>query len=256
MLRELQASFREELLDGRHCRVARHIAVDEIAAGRRLEVHRNNVLGSLVAVLAAAYPATCHTAGEALFRRLAAGFIRAHPPRRPQLLAYGGAFPAYLALAAGLPELLAYLPDLARLEWARNEAYFAADATPLRPEALRTIAPDRYGELCFQLHPSTRLLRLRFAVSARWQSAQESEPARLPSCPEAGEHIVVVRPELVVHHHVIDAPSFDFLGALARGARLQAAASSVLAAWPDFDLQHCLAKALSELLFVGAEATS
>ena len=254
MLREMQASFRQELLEGNNARAARHVAIDEIPAGRRLGVYRNNILGSLVEVVAAAYPATSYIAGETLFRRMALAFIREHPPRRPQLLAYGGAFPAFLDLSVSLPEALAHLPDLARLEWARNEAYFAADATTLRPEALAAIPLNRYGHLRFRLHPSARLLKLRFPVLATWQCAQQTQIGSWPTCPEpAGEHVIVVRPGLIVQHRAIDAAGFLFLSALNRGETLETAASSVLAVAPDFDLQQCLAGSLTGRLFVAAE---
>src|SRR3546814_5922375 len=97
--------------------------------------------------------------------------LRAHPPTVPQLLHYGDRFADFLAGFKPVRALL-YLPDVARLEWARHEAYFAGHADPLDPAALAGMPPERYLALALDLHPRSEehtselqsLMRLTYAV--------------------------------------------------------------------------------------------
>src|SRR5688500_7173734 len=118
MLSDLQNAFRRYTLDGDVGPLPDWVCGNGMPAARRLAVYRNNVMGSLIDVLAAAYPTVCRLVGEPFFRFAAASFAAAAPPVRPHLMSYGGGFAGFLARfepAADLP----YLPDLARLEWAR-----------------------------------------------------------------------------------------------------------------------------------------
>ncbi|WP_163144423.1 DNA-binding domain-containing protein, partial [Arhodomonas sp. KWT] len=88
----------------------------------RLDIHRNNIHVSLVEALREAYPVTERLVGEAFFHAMARTYVADELPDSPVLLAYGAGFPAFIETfraAAGLP----YLPDVARLERARLEAY-------------------------------------------------------------------------------------------------------------------------------------
>jgi Putative DNA-binding domain len=76
---------------------------------RRFAVYRNNVAVGLIGALEARYPISRRIAGDDLFRAMARAFVRAHRPRTPVMIAYGGEFPefvsAYLATAEAAPDL-------------------------------------------------------------------------------------------------------------------------------------------------------
>ena len=115
---------------------------------RRLAVYRNNVLGSLVDGLVSSFPVVQALVGEDFFRAMAAMFVRVAPPCSPVLAEYGGGFANFIASfapAGGLP----YLPDIARLEFARIQAFHAADAPVLSmADATSALADsERTGEL-------------------------------------------------------------------------------------------------------------
>ena len=155
-LRELQAAFARGVLDpAAGGTLAGRIVAGGLDPERRLAVYRDNVLVSLRRLLEGTFPATRRCLGPERFAELALAFVRAEPPDRPQLLAYGAGFPAFLARAGRRAALAA---DLARLEWAREEAYHAADAPPLDPASLAAIPAERYPELRFVPHPSLRLV--------------------------------------------------------------------------------------------------
>src|SRR3546814_3289038 len=97
--------------------------------------------------------------------------LRAHPPTVPQLLHYGDRFADFLAGFKPVRALL-YLPDVARLEWARHEAYFAGHADPLDPAALAGMPPERYLELALDLHPAVRLVTSWYPIDRIWEANQ------------------------------------------------------------------------------------
>ena len=64
---------------------------------RRFAVYRNNVVVGLIGALEARYPVSRRIAGDALFRAMARGFVRAVKPRTPVMIAYGEEFPEFMA---------------------------------------------------------------------------------------------------------------------------------------------------------------
>src|SRR5262249_47708892 len=88
------------------------------------------------------------------------------------------------------PEMLSPpLSDLARLEWARVEAFDAADAIPLTRDDLRALAPEDWPSLSLALVPSAKILdagilvwRRGFVVRHRAIEGEERAAiARLPA---------------------------------------------------------------------------
>src|ERR1700757_4245369 len=113
-------------------------------AVKRYNVYRNNVTVSLIDALVAIYPAVQRITGTEFFRAMARFHVRATPPTSPLLFEYGRDFPAFIEryeYAQGMP----WLADTARIERAWLDAYHAADALPLAPNALTEIPPDRLG---------------------------------------------------------------------------------------------------------------
>jgi Putative DNA-binding domain len=64
---------------------------------RRFAVYRNNVAVGLIGALEARYPVSRRIAGDDVFRAMARAFVRAHKPRSPVMIAYGEAFPEFVA---------------------------------------------------------------------------------------------------------------------------------------------------------------
>jgi hypothetical protein len=245
-LRELQAAFAGAVLDpARAGAVTGRIVAGGLAPERRLAVYRDNVLVSLRRLLEGTFPATRRHLGPDRFAGLALAFVRAEPPDRPQLLAYGAGFPAFLARAGAEP----LTADLARLEWAREEACHAADAPPLDPATLAAVPQERYPDLRFLPHPSLRLVRSAGPVLSLWRAA--ATDAAPPSQGAGPEQVLVVRPAMTVATRAIGAADLLLIEALADGLPLVAAAERALAPDPAFDLQAALALHLTGGTFAG-----
>lgn len=195
------------------------------AADRGLAIYRRNVLGGLHDALASTHPVARRLVGDAFFREAARAFARSSPSTSGDLHEYGGGFAAFLATyphAAGLP----YLPDVARLEWAVHESFHAADVPALDYAPLARVAPERYGELRFRLHPSVRLVRSPYPILAIWEANQGGRDGA-PEGDANAQRVLVVREELSVRPRPLDPVDWTFLAALERGERLDDVADAI-----------------------------
>lgn len=206
----------------------------------RFAVHRNNVVGGLVGALAETYPAVERLVGRDFFRAMAAEFVRAHPPRNPVLLWWGGAFGDWLAAFPPVSRL-PYLPDLARLEWARCEACHAADAPPADPTRLTALPPEAAASARLIPHPSLRIVASRFAVVGLW--ADVTGPRRGGVDPARPETALVARPDWAVETRALPPETAAFLTCVQEGLTLGALAEAAAAG--AFDLSEQIGAAFA-----------
>lgn len=215
----------------------------------RLDVHRNNIRVGLVEALREAYPVTERLVGEAFFRAMAGAFVADHLPDSPVLLTYGAGFPAFIGTfdpAAGLP----YLPDVARLERARLEAYHAADANALGPQALSGVRTEALDALRLTLHPATRIVTSPWPIQPIWETNTYDDAVRPVDLGSGGGTVLVTRPVLQVYAQCLPGRADVFIDALETGQSLPEAAGAAADADPSFDLTTVL----RALLITGALA--
>ncbi|MCA0922428.1 DNA-binding domain-containing protein [Pseudooceanicola nanhaiensis] len=132
-------------------------------AGRRYAVYRNNVAVALGEALESGFPAVAGLLGPQNFRMVAGIYLRRHPPTSPVMPLYGAGFAAFLETAEALARW-PYLGDVARLEYALRQAYHAADAEPLSPEALTSLATGDLPRTRLRLAPALQVVRSPYPV--------------------------------------------------------------------------------------------
>ncbi|WP_310795039.1 HvfC/BufC N-terminal domain-containing protein [Neotabrizicola shimadae] len=229
MPRDLVGEFRAGLFGG--TLPAGVTARDPAEAERRFAVYRNNVAYGLTRALAARFPVVERLVGAEFFGAMARVFIEAHPPRSPVLFHWGGAFPGFLERfppVAGLP----YLPEVARLEWLRGEAYHAADARPVTAGDLAAAAGSA-GGLRIGLHPSLRLFRSRFSAVTIWAANQPGAEPSGPLTADRAEAAAVLRDTGdAVPVLPVTAGDLVLVETLAAGGTLMAAAAAAALAEP------------------------
>lgn len=208
---------------------------DGLPSDRRFAVYRNNVVVGLVQALKAAYPVVHRLVGEDFFRVMATYFVRRDPPSSPILLHYGESFPDFLAIFEPVAHL-PWLPDVARLERARLEAYHAAEAPPAD---LSATDPSRFGQLRLTLHPSFRIVPSRFAARTIWlANLADTPPAAID--PTGPEDTLFLRPEAQVLALPLAPGGAAFLSALQMGRPVMSAALDGIAETPGFDMAGTL----------------
>ena len=240
-----QAAFARALLDPGLPPPADLVAWNGSDPATRLAVYRNNVMVSLLGVLADTFPVTRALVGEEFFHAMGQCFVRESPPQSPVMAEYGAGFADSIARfepARSLP----YLPDVARLEWLRLVALHAADAPPLdtarlaaRLAALLSNETD-LARAHLRLHPSFAVLHSDWAVVSIWAAHQGvGELAAIDI--DRAETAWVVRPDLDVDVIPVRAAAGALAAALLDGLPLGAAAEVALRTDPGFDLPATLA---------------
>lgn len=245
MLMAVPARMAPALLDPGHSTRAGLRTWNESDPARRLAVHRNNVLSSLIDALADTFPVVQQLVGEQFFRALGAAFVRAAPPRMPVLAHYGGEFPDFVA--AFPPAIqIPYLAGVARLEWLRVQAYHSADAEPVGPEALQALSgsASSLDEIYLTLHPSVRAFCAPFAAVSIW-AAHQGQVQLEDIDVNVGEHAVVLRQALDVVVLPTDSASTLFVQAVAAASSIAVALDAAKAESTDFNLVAFLATLFS-----------
>ena len=197
---------------------------------QRFAVYRASLRTNLGQALADTFPVVRRLTGPEFFDAAAHHYIARQPSRHGDIHAYGVEFPDFLA-AFEPARSLAYLPDVARLEWLAHEAFHAADAETITLERLADASPD--GGL--QLHPSLRLLRAEWAVHLIWQ-ANQPEAAGACELPPRGEYpLAVYREADEVAVLPIGAADHECWSRLLAGEPLSDALLYAVDRYPDFD---------------------
>ncbi|SMH35131.1 DUF2063 domain-containing protein [Maritimibacter sp. HL-12] len=212
-------------------------------ADRRFAVYRNNVVVSLTEAMATGFPVILKLVGDEFFRAMAGVFVRSHPPESPVLARYGAAFPEFLETFAPVAHL-PYLADVGRLEFALREAYHAADAAPVAPDAL---ADPRVMDAHLRFAPATRLVASPYPIHAIWRANSE---AGAPPAKGGAETVLVSRPDWDPWPRAIAPASARFIQALLAGRPFGAALES---AGDEIDLAATLTLLLDTKSIIAIE---
>ncbi len=240
-LPELQRAFAAALFSD-DIRIAQEVIADGIDAEDRLRVYRNTAFSVLTDALRLTYPALNRIVGVEFFDATAAAFIRAHPPRSGYLTAYGGAFADFLAAFAPAAAI-AYLPDVARFEWALNVAANAFDQPALDPHALTALPATEHSAVCFTPHGSLCLLELTYPADAIADAVHARDDAAMAAIDLASGpvRLLVHRGPDGVEARRLSADAWRFTARLCDGVSLEKA----LAAAPALDVPALLAEHLA-----------
>ncbi|MGH8148030.1 MAG: HvfC/BufC family peptide modification chaperone [Rhodanobacteraceae bacterium] len=212
------------------------IAGNGLEPAARLGIYCHSCEGTQVSALRTTYPAVLALVGEAFFDQCAHGYRRAYASHSGNLQVFGGHFADYLATVPGARSL-PYLPDVARLEWLRQQAVLAADAKAL--PAVEFEHAVAVPESAFALHPGVQRIASPHPVLTIFRYAREPDDEGL-QLPDAGESVLLWREDGEVAIAALDAASFACIDALACGQTVAHANAAARAIDPAFDLATCM----------------
>ncbi|HKC23990.1 MAG TPA: DNA-binding domain-containing protein [Thermoanaerobaculia bacterium] len=216
----------------------------------RIDVYANMYFFRLRDILAEDFAKTAAILGEARFHNLVTDYLLVHPSSHPSLRWLGRALPAFLGEHAYGREL-PWAPQMAALEWARNEAFQSRNTPAVSSVDLAAFPSERWGDLVFSLKPDVSLVTAPFDVVGLFERIDGGAP---PSEPERREqHLLVHRPRFAPEVEEIAADEARALetvaagrtfgevcGALAPSEELVAEAATraatLLAAWLEREL--------------------
>jgi hypothetical protein len=169
---------------------------DELPAADRLAIYRDMYAARLVDALRETFPNLARLLGDDRFAALGEDYVARHPSEHHDVGRIGLHLPAFLRAYPG-PER-PDLADLAELEWARNEVFFATESEAAGAEALATLAAEAVGRARLRMSPSVRALVLEHDAAALWRRLESGEP---PGPPVPGPSAATVwRREFDVFH--------------------------------------------------------
>ena len=252
-LRELQQGFASALFAADGAAPSFGIAAPADPS-ERIAIYRTAMFVNYRKALGATYAVVQRLVGAPFFNATVDGFVRAHASISGDLNVYGDEFGNFLAdypHARDLP----YLPDVARLEWAIDEAQRAADCARA-PEtvlaALGAVAPEDFVSVRFAVDPSCRLVVSPFPILRIWQVNQPDHQGDDTVDLVAGADALLIRRETTgVSLSQLAPGEHAFVGAIVAGAPLGAALEAAQAAGVAFDLGAMLRKHIASGTIVG-----
>ncbi|MGB8599302.1 MAG: DNA-binding domain-containing protein, partial [Burkholderiales bacterium] len=236
-LNTLQKDFVSGIFDSAQKSAELDIVETKISAADRLAIYRNNSFTNLRSALQGVYPVVNKLVGDDFFNHAANEYVRITPSVSGDLHDFGMSFADFLA-SFGPARNLAYLPDVAKLEWACHRVFHAADHVGLDLAGLRNVAPERYGELQFDLHPAVALLASEYPTQKIWQVNQDDFIGNDSVDLGLGEnYLLVSRAEnFTLTVETLSAADYAFLLALKEKNTLEAAAEKAIAVDAHFAL--------------------
>ena len=224
---------------------------------RGLAAYRRSIFGNLGHALQATYPVLFTIVGGPFFREVARQYLLSHASLSGDLNDYGGKMAEFLAAYPHAQDL-PYLPDVARLEWAIQSVYYAAETPEVDLSLLATTPPERYGELGFTLNPATARIDSPWPLSDIWRVNQEgfAGDMHLNIDLKAGSPVLpylVLRQAGLVRVEALSQGQATLWHALQAGMTLNVATEQALAQDPDFDLAAALQAMVAAGLLLGAE---
>lgn len=183
----------------------------------RVDIYRNAYVARLLECLADDYPAVAHALGASVFETTCRDFVASHPPTSASLNFYGAPFAEFCRTRAQRLDA-AFVPELARLEWALVEAIHADAETILESSALADVGENEWPSLRLIVSPALRVLRCDYPVHRYYQAFVEDEAPGAPERESSG--VAVCRRGEDVWRFGLTPPWLGLLESLRDGAPL------------------------------------
>jgi hypothetical protein len=228
-----------------------------LSASARLAVYANAYFARIHDCLREDFGALAAVLGEAAFHDLVKTYLMVHPPSRPSLRHAGAQLAAHLRtepFAAIFSRRCAYAAELADLEWAIVEAFYAQDAPAIGREVLALVAPEDWVALCFDLTPSLRIVRCAWPVHLARDEFDEQTtalPGDAPLIVAEPTQIRVWRQAERVRYRAISPLEDTALEAVAAGEPFGAICEHVEGAVGDVEAPRVSADLLASWLAAG-----
>jgi len=138
-----------------------------LGAEERIDIYAQMYCARILDALSEDFLRVAAALGPEHFRAVARVYLAGTPSVHPSLRYIGRSFPTFLSTHRD-GKMFPFLPDLARLEWARLEVFDACDAVPLQMTDLQAIPPEEWPQLKFCLIPACQILTSAWPIHDIW----------------------------------------------------------------------------------------
>jgi hypothetical protein len=253
-LRDTQAAIAAHLRGDDRPDLVTAIGGDLRTALRRLQLHRRHITKSVAAALAATFPTVAAVVGEEFFGLLARDFMAVTLPSDPVLSRYGEHFDRFVAAKQEMHGL-AYLADVARLDWAMNVAFHAPLEPRLSAADLAGWPPDALPGLSVWLPAGVSLIESAWPLDLIWQASQPGASVDKVDLAAGPACLVVFRRREDAAFAVLAPGESAFIKRLCRGYLLATAIAHAAQVEEDFDVAATFGRMLGLGLFAAITPT-
>lgn len=184
---------------------------------RRVRIYGDQYFWRMYEALTLDYPRVAAQLPEKTLQSVVRRYAQDCPSRHFDLGRFGAHFVPWFERNP-VRGARADLVDLARLEWARTEAFLAPDAAPIDTAAMARVPPAQLPHARLSFVPSVRLIRCRHEVAALFEALKKDEAPPAPRA--APQALVVWRKGFIAWHAAIDRDEAKALEAAQKGKPL------------------------------------
>ncbi len=219
-----------------------------LGAPDRLQIHRNTYRLTLSSALADVYPIVQTFVGREWLEAALKKFVLEHPPQSACLADYGGKFADFLDSFEPAASI-AYIGDVARLEWAIHVCQNGRDEKFLSGrDWVDFVGPDVSGKT-LRLVKAHQFITSQYPLLDLWNVGNGAEDVGEIDIESGGVKLLVVRPDTEVLIVPLELNEYTFVSLLNRGDTILAAAQAVDWAREGSPLMECITRFASSGFF-------
>jgi hypothetical protein len=243
-LRETQQAI-QAMLTNEAAVKPEHYIVDDpnLPASQRISIYEDSMRAGLLETLKITYPHCQQLVGPRFFQALAFEYIEHYPSLSPNLNDYGAHFAEFIDTLPSTRQL-PYLSDMARLEWAHQQALFGPDPAGLDLEELAAVWQNQGHLLNFQRPSNSSLLYSPYPLHTIWLFNQGELERSTVHLDEGSSRLIVYRLDTSVRIEPLNAIEYDLLNEFDAGFTLEQAYDNAV----DSEHAEAIAEALPALM--------
>ncbi|HEY8024133.1 MAG TPA: DUF692 family multinuclear iron-containing protein [Burkholderiaceae bacterium] len=251
----LQSGFAAALFDGNvEDQTLPLFKGDPQSVQQRFALYRGNLTGTWAKTLAAAYPVLHSLVGEEFFAALARAYGKQYPSQDGDLNRFGAHFAEFLAGFEHVAEY-PYFPDMARLEWALHQAYYAKNSAAISAADLALLGSEQADGAHLSLNPLCSLIESPWDIVSIWQAHQPGSNGGFPADIVRPSQAIIARPHWKPELLPTSPAAIALLIKLQKGESLGDALDAALDIDPEFDFSTNLQQWLQNALFTAIALT-
>lgn len=186
----------------------------------RLHIYQDAYLSRIVEALQADFKVLHRALGEESFASLVRNFLQTFPSQFTNITEIGRNLSEYLK-ASDYGVEMPFVVDLAALEWARVECFWAEEKPSLDPVKLSQLTPEALESLTLTLHPSARLQTFNYEVLSVFDNFEKPDEDFFNPPESILNHVLIYRAADWPRAEKIAASEYKILEKLRRGMKLE-----------------------------------
>ncbi len=252
-LRKLQQNFISDCLSGElnndNILMRSDLVESTISAKGRMGIYRESSIGNITIPLQMTYPVIEDLVGEEFFSAMCREYIKSNFPVSGDMNDYGSQMAEFIEIFEPTKSL-AYLPDMARLEWLFHLSSLADDKDASNWSGFADLSEAELSKVTINLHPSVQIMTSNHPILKIWEMCKESGKAFDPA-KESGDNVLLMRKNLKVNLYPLADNETVFLRSIIAGYTLFNAYDKALGIGNDTAMQGFIAKHIDIGTFCG-----